>query len=180
MRNEIRDEYFEWLFDQACGKRYSKEISFRKLLMFLHDTEFRYLIRKDQNRAEDGIDLRYRFVQIHHHDRPDYEDYLRGPCSVLEMMVALAIRCEESIMDDSHVGDRTRQWFWCMIGNLGLGSMTDTRFDKNEVDKIVNRFLDRKYESDGRGGLFIIDRPPRDLRDVEIWYQLLWYLDNIT
>ena len=33
-------------------------------------------------------------------------------CSVLEMMIALAIRCEEHIMDDPDVGNRTGQWFW--------------------------------------------------------------------
>lgn len=43
------------------------------------------------------------------------------PCSVLEMIIALAIRLEEHIMDDPDIGNRTGQWFWDMIVSLGLG-----------------------------------------------------------
>lgn len=167
------DQYFEWLYDLVCGERYSRDISYRKLLMCLHDTEFIYSIPKDANRAQDGIDLRRRF-------HPDADLYLTGPCSILEMMVALSIRCEETIMDDGRIGDRTGQWFWGMIVNLGLGSMLDTRFDIYYVRDVLNRFINRDYEPDGKGGLFTVNNCHADLRDVEIWYQLCWYLDSIT
>lgn len=182
MHKNINDEYFEWLFDLVCGGRFARKNSFRKLLMRLHDTDFRYVIENDLNRAEDGVDLRRRFaITIEHEYSYDFiMDNLDGPCSVLELMIALAIRCEESIMDDPNVGDRTGQWFWGMVRNLGLGSMTDDRFDRNFVDEAVNRFLDRDYEPDGTGGLFKIKRCEFDLRTVEIWYQLCWYLDTIT
>lgn len=183
IRENIINEYFKWLFGLVCGKRYSKQISYKKLLMRLHDTEFRYLIPKDQNRAEDGIDLRYRFAlaqsQNDYHVQEIILDILDGPCSVLEMMVALSIRCEENIMDDPTIGNRTGQWFWGMIVNLGLGSMTDDRFDRELVDEIIERFLNREYEPNGKGGLFTIKHCCRDLRDVEIWYQLCYYLDTI-
>ena len=177
-RDRINDEYFEWIFNLVCGKRYAKEISYRKLLIFLHDTEFVYSIPNDVNRAEDGIDLRYRFALSQ--DQADIELYLDGPCTVLEMMVALAIHCEESIMDDPQIGDRTRQWFWLMVSNLGLGSMTDDVFDKQYAQDTIDIFLDRDYEPDGKGGLFRIRNCDRDLRTVEIWWQLLWYLDTIV
>lgn len=182
MRDRIHNEYFEWLYDLACGNRYSKQISYRKLLIQLHSTVFRYSIPMDRNRAEDGIDLRYRFaISMRHNDSPEYiMDILDGPCSVLEMMVALAMRCEETIMDDAGVGNRTGQWFWGMVTNLGLGSMMDNRFDKRVVDDIINRFLDREYEPDGEGGLFTVRYCDSDLRDIEIWHQLCWYLDSIT
>ncbi len=172
---EVRNEYFEWMLDMMCRNRYEK-VSFRKLLMFLHDTEFIYSIRRDRNRASDGVKLRRRFGLSIGYD--DIDDLLEGPCSVLEMMVALAIRCED-FMDDDAKGDRTGQWFWQMIVNLGLGGMTDDRFDRRYVQNTVDRFLDRDYEPDGRGGLFRIRNCDRDLRDVEIWYQLCWYLDSI-
>ena len=179
IRDDVKNEYFKWLSDSVCGRRYSKEVSYQKLLTYLHNTEFTYSIPKDRNRAEDGLDLRYRFAHCHS-EFADAESYLDGPCSVLEMMVALAIRCEEDTMDDPHIGDRTGQWFWGMIVNLGLGSMMDDRFDRRYVDEVVTRFLNRDYEPDGRGGLFTVRHCDRDLRDVEIWYQLCWYLDNIT
>ena len=178
IRDDVSNAYFEWLFDLVCGKRYSNRTSYRKLLMHLHNKEFRYLLLRDENRAEDGVDLRYRFSYIHNID--DVELYLDGPCSVLEMMVALAIKCERDIMDDPNVGDRTTQWFWYMITNLGLGSMSDDRFDKVFVDGVIECFLDRDYEPNGRGGLFTIRNCNCDLRTVEIWHQLLWYLDSIT
>ena len=83
-------------------------------------------------------------------------------------------------MDDPKMGDRTGQWFWGMITNLGLGSMTDDRFDEKHVDECVDRFLYRKYERNGRGGLFTIRNCDRDLRKAEIWHQLCWYLDSIN
>ena len=173
MQGNINDDYFEWLFELVCKGRYDRTISYRKLLMRLHDIEFTWLLPKDRNRAEDGVDLRYRFASAR-------ADDIDGPCSVLEMMIALSIRCEENIMDDPGVGDRTGQWFWGMINNLGLGFMTDNRFDKKFVDNAIARFLDREYEPDGTGGLFTVRHCDYDMRDVEIWYQLCWYLDTIT
>lgn len=177
-RNGIIDAYFEWLYNIVCENRYSDKISYRKLLMYLHDTEFRYLILKDGNRAEEGVYLRYRFG-YDHNCVEEADLYLDGPCSVLEMMIALALHCEEHIMDDPRKGNRTGQWFWKMIVNLGLGSMTDYRFDKQYVSDVINRFLDREYEQDGRGGLFTVKNCDRDLRNVEIFHQMCWYLDTI-
>lgn len=178
IRDRIINEYFEWLYNLVCGKRYSKHISYRKLLIYLHKVMFRYSIPKDSNRAEDGVDLRRRFALMQGDDSLD--EYLEGPCSVLEMMVALSIRCEECIMDDPLMGDRTGQWFWGMIVNLNLGAMTDNRFNKEYVRDVVDRFLDREYEPNGDGGLFTIRHCDEDLRFVEIWVQLLWYIDSIT
>lgn len=181
-RDNIIDEYFEWLSYLVCGERYSSDISFSKLLMRLHSIEFRYSIPMDENRADDGMNLRYRFsiAQGYEHCVDDILDCLEAPCSVLEMMIALAIKCEETIMDDPSIGNRTGQWFWEMINNLGLGSMYNRRFDRDLVDISVERFLNRDYDADGRGGLFIVRNYDYDLRDLEIWRQLLAYLGNIT
>lgn len=175
MRNDISNAYFEWLSDIVCGDRFSDKVSYGELLAFLHSKPFRYLLPMDDNRADDGLSMRYRFECATGND----ERYLDGPCSVLEMMVALAIRCEET-MDDPLLGDRTGQWFWGMVRNLGLGGMYGNHFDIQIADDIIERFLDREYEPDGRGGLFTISDCDCDLRDVEIWHQLWWYLDTIT
>jgi hypothetical protein len=178
MRNEIINEYFEWLYDMVCGERFSNAISYKKLLSHLHTTTFTYSIPNDKNRAEDGIGLRYRFAL--YLDDLSVMDDLRGPCSVLEMMAGLSVRCEEIIMDDPDVGDRTGQWFWGMIANLGLSSMVDNRFDRFYVDEVIDRLLNREYEPNGAGGLFTVRHRDVDLRDVEIWYQLCWYLNSIV
>ena len=182
MRDRLSNDYFEWLFDLVCGERYAKQISYRKLLRHLHCLAFQYIIPFDQNRAEDGIGLRYRYALFNgYEDSPEVVlNVLDGPCTVLEMLIALAIRCEEDIMDDPRFGDRSSQWFWGMIRNLGLGSMKDNNFDEQLVNDVITRFLNREYEPDGRGGLFTIKGCDCDLRDVEIWRQVCWYIDSIA
>ena len=165
-----REDYFEWLMNLVRGEDYSK------LLTFLYHTEFTYIIANDGNRAADGVYLRYRFESEEGCKLPDY--ILKEPCSVLEMIIALALRCEESIMSDDEIGDRFELWFWGMIKNLGLYSFDDSSFNKTRVHKIIQRFLNREYEPNGKGGLFHIKNCAYDLRNVEIWYQLCWYLDN--
>ena len=83
-------------------------------------------------------------------------------------------------MDDPQLGDRTGQWCWGMITNLGLGSMTDDRFDSEYVEEKIDRFLNREYEPNGKGGLFTVKNRDCDMRKVEIWYQLCYFLDTIT
>ena len=94
------------------------------------------------------------------------------------MMVALAFKVEEQFMDDDDYGNRTGQWFWNMIASLGLGTMNDNDFDEGYVRRVIYRFLDREYESNGKGGLFTIENCRCDLRDMEIWSQFMWYLDD--
>ena len=161
----------------VCEDRYSKSISYRKLLTHLHNIEFIYSIPRDKNRASDGEHLRYRFAL--YEDCEELYDYLDDPCSVLEMMIALAIRVEENILANPEIGDRTSQWFWEMVTNLGLGSMTDQHYDRDYVNEAVERLLYREYEPDGKGGLFRIRNCEYDLRDVEIWCQFNYYINTI-
>ncbi len=103
-KSELNDPYFEWMYRLVVDDRYSNK-SYRRLFYKLHDTEFAYTIPMDGNRAEDGIDLRYRFGR-----EQGYRDAVIAncldirPCSILEMMIALAIRCEEHIMEDPDIG----------------------------------------------------------------------------
>ena len=180
--DRIQNEYFDWMVSLVTGERYAKSISYSKLLAYLHSVEFKpIVIKRDTNRAGDGIYLRYRFaVDKGYDEKLNIHKYITGPCSVLKMMVALAQRCEESIMTDPAIGDRTGQWFWGMVVSLGLGSMENRFFDKKYVEGVIVRFLNRDYEPNGRGGLFTIKNTDRDLRSVEIWCQMCEYLDTIN
>ena len=178
---DLINEYFEWMYQLVCNDRYYKRLSYRKLLYLLNDIEFIPRMELDENRARDGIDFRYRFGYENRYPS-EYIDECFGdrPCSILEMMIALSFRVEEQIMDDPDYGDRTGQWFWNMIVSLGLGTMSDAHFDRNYTEVVIGNFLDREYAPNGKGGLFTIENYPHDLRDVEIWTQFMWYLNDVN
>lgn len=174
-RRNIYKRYFDWLCDQVEADDYTR------LAEYLHSVTFEYSISLDGNRAEDGTDLRYRFGEVQRIDDVIIAGTLdrRKPCSVLEMMVALAIRCEEHIMGDPDLGDRTGLWFKNMLKSLGIDYMTNSSFDQILAERIINRMLDRKYNRNGEGGLFTVNHRCSDLRTAEIWDQMNWYLDEL-
>lgn len=179
MTNDLQTEYLEWMYQLVHDDEYSSK-SYRRLFRFLDKIEFTYTIPMDSNREKDGIDLRYRFGYEHSLSENIIKRYLDNrPCSVLEMTVALAIRCEESIMSDPDIGTRTGKWFWGMIENMRVDDMDDDCFNSTKVRTAIRRMLNRQYEADGEGGLFTVRNSKYDLRNVEIWYQMCWYLDNV-
>lgn len=181
IQRDIRLDYFDWLCEIVCGRRYSEQISYTNLLTYLHNIEFRYSHPMDENLVGHGVNLRYRFALLHVpiEETSGITHALDAPCSVLEMMIALAIECEETIMDDPCFGNRTAQWFWGMVSSLGLGGMYNNRFDIRYVERVVETFLDRNYEPDGRGGLFTVKHFDRDMRSMDIWWQACAYLNSI-
>lgn len=178
--SRIVNNYFAWMCNLVYNPKISRGVSYEKLLTTLNELDFVYIISQDSNRFEDGVNLRYRFGYENNIPDSEIETYLDNhPCSILEMMIALSLRCEEHIMGDDDIGNRTGQWFWNMIVNLGLGSMTDQRFDRDYVIFCIDRFINREYEPDGEGGLVTIPNCRQDLRTIEIWYQMMWYLSNV-
>ena len=171
----MRDDYFDWLYDIVCDSD-----KYKTLCAYLHGQEFTYTIPMDGNRYEDGISLRYRYgyeCDIPNHRITDELD--NRPCSVFEMMVALALRMEEDIMACPGE-DRTAEWFEEMLGALGLHDMSNERFNEHEASRVTHNFLNRDYAKNGQGGLFIVDNMAyRDLRTVEIWYQAIWFLNEV-
>lgn len=184
----LRERYFNWLCQQVGDSYPHHGYTYHKLLKLLFKIEFTFLMQMDEDRASDGINLRLDFgysisdgdnTRIKSNDAQEIAMAIgEKPCSVLEMMVALSIRCEEHIMEDPDVGKRTGQWFWDMIVNLGLQSMDDSNYNERYIHRIVDRFLNRQYEPNGKGGLFYIDNCYYNLKHSEIWYQMMWYLDR--
>lgn len=174
--DQIKNDYFEWLYKNACKGKINDNVSYRKVFHLMHNTNFDFYMPNDVNRANDGIDLRYRFGNRHGYD--NIMNIIDEPCSVLEMMLALAMRCEDTIMANVAYGDRTTQWFWGMMQSLGLSYMIDERYDQNEANRILYDFMEHRYQPNGKGGLFYIRDCANDLRDEEIWTQLCWYLEK--
>lgn len=171
----LEDRYLTWLEEHAMSQDRSY---YSQLLRYLYDKPYRYSLRMDENRAEDGIELRYKFGA---QQGIPYEDILTGldsgkDCTMLEMMVGLEIRIESQIMVDMEEGEQPERWFIIMLKTLGLYDMTDEYFDEEEVDEIVERFLSHRYSYYGDGSLFYVSHPRQDMRVTDIWYQAMWYL----
>lgn len=187
------DEYYNWLVNIAFPGDLSK--NYTTLLDFLYKTEYKCGKRsKNHNRWCDGIHLRDEFETeyLKNGKNKRLPESIRSffsfienpiksdaPCSMLEMMVALCKRCE-NIMSDDRYGDRTHQWFWIMLVSLGLGKMSNDRFNEKEAIEIVKTFLSNQYNPDGRGGLFTIREFSGDMREMDIWTQMCWFLNTIS
>jgi len=173
----VHNLYFYWL----CGLISQVGLESRlNLIRYLHTLTFTYLIEMDRNRVGDAVSLRFRFALEKDISYDEIEAaFPFEECSVLEMMVGLAFRCEENLMTDYQKGNRTGEWFSYMLKSLGLYSMTDDAFDEDSARHIVNVFLCRDYCPDGLGGLFYIENSTVDLRDVEIWRQAMLYFTKL-
>ncbi len=169
-KDEIINDYFCWLVEIISD---GKEESYTSLLKQLFETLFVYSLERDANRAHDGLDLRDRYSYEMNADLD-----ISSPCSVLEMMVALAIRCETDVMYNPAAGDRTCIWFWLMIENLGLLRMTNRVYDNQTVRTVLTRFMNRQYDTDGRGSLFYVPGI-KGMPNEEIWYQMNTFLNSI-
>ncbi len=171
----MKNRYFNWLCDRVSTDE-TKE-NYSNLFSLLFNIPFEPTLALDENRLVDGIDMRDIFAYFKHIPKtrlaPLYE---WDECSMLEMIVGLANRMEESIMGNIRYGDRTGQWFWNMLDSLGISEYDNEHFDENEIREIIDIFNNRCYEYDGRGGLFTLNHPDKDMRSQEIWYQMQAYL----
>ena len=138
---------------------------------YLFHIDFKWSIETDSNRVFDALQLRY--LYNHRFGKID-----KSPASVLEVLIALAKRCEDDVMQDPEFGDCTYLWFWTMIENLGLMDQTDDNFDEEKASEIIYIFLNRRYKRNGKGSIFYTTDPHKDFRKADLWYQTAWYMDE--
>ena len=161
----MRNDYYRWLISKVCDSNYDSRY-YSKLLFDLDNIEFVWSIPLDENRAIDGLELRNAFGI----DR-------NGPCSMLEMMVALSLR----IIEDGYLSEGGENpFFWGMIKSLGLYFNDDYDYDSDLTDSAVSKMLNHEYEYDGsNGALFVVKEPLHDMRETQIWMQAMWYIAEL-
>lgn len=170
-------DYLEWLL---------MKIEFEKtdwgnyicVLNRMLQTEFKWSIMMDENRAYDGLYLRDTFCNHYGFSEEQLGYSIGMNCSVLEMMIALAYRWEDDIMYNPDFGSRYGNWFDIMFENLGLKFYTNENYDEDEVDDILENFMNRSYVKSGQGNLFVVRNPKIDIREIEIWGQLNYFIDE--
>lgn len=163
--------YFQWLYRQVGKAGTNRSKTHWQLLKQLFTTEFVWTVPNDDNRINDGIELRWEFVSYSALDKVEATWMYEG-CSVLEMLIALSRRLA------FEAEGQPRDWFWALMKNLGLDEFTDDRQEGfvRDIDDILTKFIWRRYAPDGKGGLFPLSRAEVDQRGVEIWYQMSMYL----
>lgn len=164
--------WLTWTFDP--DRRYTI------LFDILYDTEYVWMLERDGDRASDGIHLRAQFEYESGLQAP--EGWHDWPCSFLEMVAAMAFTMEDAIMYDPENGDCTIEWFWLMLGNLGLDIYDDNvllesgQTATDEINGIVDRVMHRRFSKNGFGGFFPLANAVDDQRLVEFWYQMNAYV----
>lgn len=174
MQRPLDEVYFDWLYDQVGSVPDARPSrTYLKVLELMFFKEFVWIVPNDDNRAEDGRDLRREFldeVGIHNPDN----NWMALGCSMLELFIGIARRLAFEAEGEP------RDWFWLLMRNVGLDFYNDTtRFTKKvkeDIEEILDDVIWRTYHPNGQGGLFPLEQPHQDQRDVEIWYQLSAYL----
>lgn len=167
--SEVRQlwDYYYWLLDIVDV---DPDGPLNRLCMALFTTEFQWDIPMDENRAIDGMDLRWRFD-------PEFGDseWLPEWCSALEMMVALCDRIETEIMSCDTFGDRTGLWFRIMLHFLHREiGFCDTFLSFCDTFKIKS--ITKCFEKNSDFRLFLSKKWPKTLPKVEIWTQMHAFL----
>jgi hypothetical protein len=99
------------------------------------------------------------------------DDWLDLGCSFLEMLVALSRRLSFEAEGEP------RDWFWHLMDTIELRECNDrSQWTDEEVEAICNKVIFRNYDANGAGGLFPLQNPCHDQREVELWYQMSAYL----
>lgn len=184
-------EYCNWLLnlvgfvgDFRCsrvkydaGPGHLRPKNYDILMSKLHDRDFYYIIESDESRMKDGLILRYDFFD----DCDIIGGSFKNPCSVLEMLVGLAVR-----IDSEYIGDpgdpHPERFFWEMICNLGLNTLDNEHFNSDTFDRIIVTWLNREYDFDGKGSIFPLKSVTSDgfsdTKVTEIWQLAMAYITD--
>lgn len=167
-----RLNYFEYLVSLVpfLGRNYNI------LLRVAHTVSFYELVPNDTNRAVDGLELRDRYHSAFG-TWPDVPDY----CTFLEMLIGLSIRMNDQTYAVNHA-DMSSYWFWKLMENLGVTDYHDESWETpGAIESLVIRFgtvVERRYEPNGNGGLFPLRNPNKNQRTIELWYQMMSWLEE--
>lgn len=175
----LDERYFVWLYSLVAKPDVEDpELCYWNLLKQMYEKQFVWFVPRDDNRTEDGKELRLEFLRHEGLQRSDLDPHwIEIGCSFLELMIALSKRLQFEVDPDSNLA----YWFWEVLSeNIGIRHCNDAaaceRCDADAIDEVLDRVIFRQYEPDGTGGFFPLQDPEQDQRGVELWYQLSAYV----
>ena len=182
----LSELYLKWLLRLINADNY-KERSYIKLCSLLNKVLFKPVIKLDENRLSDAHSLlRETYIQSQsdwyriNSDEAVIE-FSKWPVSFLELIISLAMRIDLDFMREINGIDNTRIYFWILVRNLGFLEYDDEHWGEDAIISIVNQLnivQDRKYDFDGKGGLFPLENSEVDQRNVQIWNQLCQFVSQ--
>lgn len=175
--------YLSWLREKSGSSGALSQVLF--------DTDFRWTVLEDEIRVTDSLELRKKYAEEigQNMNKSEREidriwKSIHGKCSVFEIILGLCFHMDEMV-NEGETGSMVPFFFEILMKNLGISVMDEEDFDlqKEATEAFwkskIDRFLDRKYESDGsNGGLFVVKNADEDLRNMPIWYQMNMFLEE--
>jgi hypothetical protein len=175
MNDPLAEAYLHWLVEQVRAGDGHQTVTYWDVLRLMHETEFVWLVPNDDNRIQDGLDLRADF--LNERQEPEFLVMIDrfGPCSILEVMIGLSRRLAFA------AGGEPEGWAWQLLCNLDLRTFRDplSRRKASVVAELLHSLIWRTYAPDGTGGFFPLAWPKEDQTKVELWYQMSAYVEEI-
>lgn len=167
--NAEGEAYFKWLLNKVNAD------DVILVCRYLHMRDFYWTVPFDSNREYAGKNLRVDWECRDEYFK-DYSKIDAGPASCFEVLIGISIAMENQLWDPIDNPEYNASTFFHeMISNLGLD---DIRDHYNIMAAIVDKWLDRAYEPNGKGGIFPLDNPFGDQREIEIWDQMNQYINE--
>ena len=165
MNDRTEAKYFRWLMSQCTP---DIEANYDDLFLQLYQKEFVWVIPNDDNRIQDGLDVRKQW----------YENRGSIPeqgVSFLEVVIGLSRRLAFNAGGDDEI------WAWQLLTNIGLDKKKgkNSRHSKMDIDEILDRVIWRTYQPNGVGGFFPLRETELDQTSVELWYQMNAYIEEL-
>lgn len=168
----LQEEYHEFLLD-IIGFDLPEHRKYMRLIEDLNDKEFFWVHPMDENRDIDALYLRKEYLVETGRDISLVWD---TPRSCFEVLVTFSRRIEIEITGEPGNDDLGR-WFWIMLKNLDI-LYSDDHYDHGLVQFKLDVWLTRKYQEDGKGGIFPLKNAINDQTKTDMWYQMQGYLNE--
>ena len=176
----LKDSYFNWILNKLFDDKELMD-SYTPLLRMLNSIEFEWSIELDENRQKDAQDLRYIFGDENGYYESEIcrELDMVAP-SLFEVIAALIFRVQDSMIGDFDVAVTNQEIMLDILKSLKLDELTgELSFDDlYYVEDVITTLYSRNYEYNGEGSLFTVNVPKDDMRETQMWYQMMWYLNE--
>lgn len=165
-------------YKNALFRLVKADVSQVRNLELLMTIPWDYQMFDDFNRAQDVETLR--------HDLELDRKYSNIPYNCLEVIIMITQRILDMVGDielppieDNGRGVSQFSFiFWKLISNLKLKDLDKYYITESDVEKAMDRWINRTYDSKGNGNLLKLRKYAGDQRNLTIWEQINKYANE--